>query len=50
MTAAIVRITMPVRRPPRYAPTPIATASEVGSLFCGSGVQAGLHTLVTVAF
>ena len=52
MTAATEMIIMPVRRPPRYAPTPIAAASEVGSpsCTCGSGVQVGLHTLVTVTF
>ena len=60
MTAAMMRIMIPVASPPKYAPTS-AAAFEVGvsiiscnsgvdvGLGCDSSVQEGLHTLTMVA-
>ena len=60
ISAAVMRMIIPVTSPPRYAPTS-AAAFEVGGsitscssgvavgLGCGSGVQEGLHTLTMVA-
>ena len=57
MTAAMMRIMIPVASPPKYAPTSADvfvsiiscnSGVEVG-LGCGSGVQEGLHTLTMVA-
>ena len=60
MTAAMMRIIIPVKSPPRNAPASVAAFDVSGSitscnsgvdvgLGCGFGMQEGLHTLTMVA-